>query len=80
MNEKNEGIYKLAKYYFSKQIPVHVTLISGKWYNGIIMDVSEDFKDRLVLLDEKFGEMIIFLDRIVEDGIEPRKEGRNNAI
>jgi len=75
MNEqKNEALYNVAKYYFSKQIPVHITLISGRWYNGIIVQVNGDFKDRLVLLDKKFGEMLIYFDRIVEDGIEPKKE------
>ena len=75
MNErKNEQIYDIAKYYHSKQVPVHITLISGRWYNGIIISVNEDFKDRLVLLDKKFGEMLIYFDRIVDDGIEPQKE------
>ena len=75
MNErKNESLYELAKYYYSKQVSVHITLVSGKFYNGVIVSVNKDFKDRLVLLDEKFGEMLVFFDRIIDDGIEPKKE------
>jgi hypothetical protein len=75
MNERtNSRNYDLACYYYSKKTPVHITLLGGKWYNGIILNVNQDFKDRLVLLDEKFGEMLIYFDRIIEDGIEPKKE------
>ena len=70
---RNKTIYETAKFYFDKKISVHITLESGTWLNGVI-NILE--KDRLVLNDEKFGEVIILFDRIKDDGIEPREEKR----
>ncbi len=72
--KRNEIIYETAKHYKDKQISVHITLTSGRWFNGIIISVNEDFKDRLVLVEERFGEMLVFFDRIIDDGIEPREK------
>ena len=72
MDELN-SIYETAEFYFKKQISVHITLKSGNWANGIIVNVNKDFKDRLVLMEERYGEMIILFDRIVDDGIVPRE-------
>ena len=74
--ERNETIYETAKFYKDNSIPVHITLKSGNWLNGIILSVNEDFKDRLVLQEERFGEMLVLFERIVEDGINPREEKR----
>lgn len=76
MNEKirNEDIFKLANYYKSTSTIVHITLASGTWLNGIIIGVNEEFKDRLILMEDKFGKMLVFFNRIVDDGIVPKKE------
>ena len=82
MNEKirNEDIFKLANYYKSTSTIVHITLCSGTWLNGIILNVNKDFKDRLVLMEDKFGKMLVFFNRIIDDGIVPKKEVDKNGM
>jgi len=71
--KRNEQIYETAIFFKNKKIPVHITLDSGKWFNGKILYVNEDFKDRLVLQEDRFGEILIFFERIKTDGIVPRE-------
>jgi len=66
MNE----IYEITKFYKGKNKSVHIKLKSGDWLNGIISSVSED---RLILIEERFGEMLILFERIKDDGIVPRE-------
>ena len=70
---RNKTLYETSKFYFDKKISVHISLESETWLNGIIINVKED---RLFLMDEKFGEMIVLFDRIKDDGIEPREAKR----
>jgi len=56
--------YEKAKFYFDKQQAVHITLQNGSWLNGIILNINKDFMDRLVLVEEKFGEMLVLFDEI----------------
>jgi len=70
---RNKTLYETAKFYFDKQISVHICLESNTWLNGIISEVKED---RLILMEERFNEMIILFDRIKDDGIEPREAKR----
>jgi len=72
--KRNEILYELAIFFKEKDQPVHITLISGQWLNGKIISINEDFKDRLILIEEQYGEMLIFFDRIIDDGIKPRKQ------
>jgi len=72
MNERNE-IYETAEFYLNKQSSVHITLKSGDWLNGIILKIDKE-KERLVLMEERFGEMLVLFERIKEDGIVPRAE------
>ena len=64
--------YEKARFYFDKKQSVHITLLNGNWLNGIILDVNQDFKDRLVLIEEKFGEMLVLFSEI--KSILPREE------
>ena len=78
--KRNEDIFKLANYYKSTSTPIHITLVSGTWLNGIILSVNKDFKDRLVLMEDKFGKMLVFFNRIIDDGIVPKaKENKNDT-
>ena len=70
---RNKTLYETSKFYFDKKISVHISLESNTWLNGTIAEVKED---RLFLIDEKFGLMIVLFDRIKDDGIEPREEKR----
>jgi len=70
---RNKILHDTAMFYLDKKTSVHITLESNTWLNGMIVEVKED---RLILIDEKFGEMLIIFDRIKDDGIEPREEKR----
>ena len=69
--KRNDTIYETAKFYKDKNISVHITLASGKWFNGLIKQLSEK---SLVLDEEKFGVILILFERIIDDGIEPRED------
>lgn len=68
-----KNFYDTAKFYKDKSALVHISLKSGVWFNGSIKVLEID---RLVLDEEKFGEMLILFERIKEDGIEPREKKR----
>lgn len=73
---RNETIYETAKFYKDKNKSVHIKLQvffpgQSSWLNGIISSIP-DTKDRLVLEEEKNGEMLVFFERIIE--IEQREE------
>ena len=69
---RDDNFYSDAKFYFDKKLPVHIKLKSGTWLNGYIQSV---LKTRLILIEDKFGEMPpIQFSRIKDDGIEPRME------
>lgn len=72
--ERNEDIFKLANYYKANATPVHITLGSGTWLNGTILSVNKEFKDRLVLMEARFGRMLLFFNRIIDDGIVPKRK------
>ena len=72
--ERNENLYETAKFYKDKNISIHINLKSGDWLNGKILSINEFTKDRLVLKEERFGEMLILFERIKDDGIKPREE------
>ena len=74
MEKRNETLYEISNFYKNKQQSVHITLKSGDWLNGIILSVDPEFKNRLVLAEEKYGEMLILFERIKDDGIVPREE------
>lgn len=71
---RNEEIYETAKFYKDKKQSIHLKLNSRVWLNGIISFIEGD---RLILDEERFGEMIILFSRIMDDGIEPREARKN---
>jgi len=72
--ERNDNLYETAKFYKDKNISIHINLKSRDWLNGKILSINEFTKDRLVLKEERFGEMLILFERIKDDGIKPREE------
>lgn len=68
---RNEALYETAKFFKERNQSVHVSLFSGKWLNGKIIYLK---KDRLILNEEKVGEVLLLFDRIRDDGIEPRRD------
>lgn len=55
-NDMNEKIYKLLYFYKDKEQPIHIALKSGDWVNGLILNVNDDFQDRVVILERRYGE------------------------
>ena len=90
MTPQNNTLYETAKFYKDKQLPIHIWLIEKlpngkqKYRRGLIISVNEDSKDRIVIQEEEYGEMLLFFDRIDSErdgGIVPRemkgvKDGR----
>ena len=61
MNEGIEVIKKQVQVYFEKNIPIHLELKDGHFYNGRITLVSSDY----FMLDEKLlGDMPVFYQLI----------------
>lgn len=56
-NNETEFLVKKAEYFLKKKTPLHVSLKTGEWYNGVIMKVSADF---ILLFENKIGEMPVF--------------------
>ena len=63
-----ETIRKELQFYLEKQIKIHIKLGFNHWLNGLILKIN---KDNLVLNENKFGEMIVFFERI--SSINPMK-------
>jgi len=59
--DDNDKIREELKFYFDKKISIHITFISNNWVNGLIKEIKED---KIILDERKFGEMLIFIDRI----------------
>lgn len=76
--KRNETIYETAKFYFNNNQSIHLILFSGQWLNGKIKSLNDSLKDRMILEEERFGEMLILFERIVDDGIKPRMEKNGN--
>lgn len=58
--ELNELIEK-AKFYFEKQVTIHIDTIDNRFFNGIITQISEK---HIVVNDRVLGETIIFFSEI----------------
>jgi hypothetical protein len=73
MNDMTDfkALIKSAEFYKDKEQKVHITLKSGDWLNGFIISINYDFEDRIVIMEERFGEMMVLLERIKPDGILP---------
>jgi hypothetical protein len=67
-NEKGERNYRKLLYYFQNQIWVHLKDLDGIFYNGLIIDLSED-KLTMVLQERIKGAMPVLLEMIDEDSI-----------
>lgn len=56
--EMKENDYSKAKVFFNKKIPVHVSLKSGTFYNGLITE--EPSIDFFFMEDKEEGKKLIF--------------------
>lgn len=58
--ELNDLIEK-AKFYFDKQVTIHIDTIDNRFFNGIITQFSEK---HIVVNDRVLGETLIFFSEI----------------
>jgi len=70
--EINDTIIKRAKFFMDKKLVVHISLKNFKFYNGLIVDINNDF---LIIIDEKLGESPVFFNEIYD--LEAREEKRD---
>ena len=76
LTEKEMMMKKKAQFLLEKQKVVHITFNNGKWANGTIEEVSDQF---FTIEEKKEGAMLIFYREIFEieaftlkDGVERR--------
>ena len=67
MEEGKNGMLELTKFYKEKNTTVHITLHTGVWFNGHISNFKDD---RLILIDDKLGEVLILFEKIKD--IQPK--------
>ena len=72
-NEKGQQAYRKLSYFFENKIPVHFSLYSGGWKNGLILDLNEKM---LTLVLEEFveGELSFLLENVIVNSIVKFKE------
>ena len=69
-NELGKKVYRKLSYFFENKIPVHFSLHSGGWKNGLIVDLDEK-KLTLILKEFVEGELPFLLEDIYIDSIKP---------
>lgn len=57
MNETNEK----AKFFFDKKVTIHVDTNSGRFYNGLIIEIHENF---ILVNDRMLGETPVYFSEI----------------
>jgi len=57
-----DDMYEVAKYFLNNEQEVHLDLTSGKWLNGVIINLESD---RLILRERVLGVMPVFLCRVI---------------
>ncbi len=74
-NELGQQVYRKLSYFFENKIPVHFTLHSGGWKNGLILDLNEK---QLTLVLQEFveGELSFLLENVIVDSIVKFREKR----
>jgi len=72
-NDINKEVFRKLYYFFEEQRPVHFKDKDGIFYNGFIIDLSEE-KYTMVLKERVKGTMPILLECIRPDSIREFKE------
>ena len=69
-NELGKKVHRKLSYFFENKIPVHFSLHSGGWKNGLIVDLNEK-KLTLILKEFVEGELPFLLEDIYINSIKP---------
>jgi len=72
MNENEKRIIEKTSHYASRETEVHLSLLGGKFYNGIIVDVNDI---RLLIFDRKLGETYVPISEVID--VEPFTENKD---
>jgi len=64
---------KKADFFLENKSKIHVSLKTGTFYNGLILEIREEF---FILDDLVLGKLPVFFSEIKEDGLEPFNERR----
>jgi hypothetical protein len=67
---ENELAGKKLKYYSDSNTELHIKLLNGRFYNGIVKYIGADF---LLLTERKLNEVCVFFSEI-EDIVPYREE------
>jgi len=71
MNYDNEQMMRKFSFYFEAETKLHISCNDGRFYNGIIVDLSSD-KGLMVFQDRKIGPVPILFEEILK--FEPFEE------
>ena len=69
MESKETEMQGKAQFFFKDKITVHITCNSKRFYNGLIVEISDKF---LIINDRRLGETPLFFTEII--GIERYQE------
>ncbi len=69
----NELNYQRIKILYKKYLPVHVFLKNGRFYNGYVIEVSDDYFE---IQDRKTGNQIVFYCELKKDVEEYKEVGK----
>lgn len=71
--EDDELIIKKSNFYKKNQNKIHIKLANGRFYNGIVLDVGEDF---IILNEKELDEIFVSFKEIMR--IDPFTEPSKN--
>jgi len=72
-----EQIKETVEFYYNIQKPVHITKRDGGYYRGLIVKPFNG--DKMVLKEELYGEIMIWIDRVADVQLRVPKRGNNNG-
>jgi len=69
--DMTEMDYMRANVFYKKKIKVHISLINGTFYNGLIIEINSNF---FFLDDQKEGRKLIFFSELAKPIDEFKEE------
>lgn len=71
---EHENVEKKAKFYMKEKTSLHINLHSGKWFNGKIVDMKDNY---FVFDEERLGKTVVFFEEVFN--LEPRRKKKDEA-
>ena len=60
-NEKDNYYISLLDFYLQKKMKIHIELVNGRFYNGLVDEISND---RIIFNDSSLGQMPVYFSQI----------------